>query len=634
MVLSSVAAVAFAGWTAIRLPESIGPLGGSSELVVGGGGLVWVTTGAVLVSLRPRNVLGWFHIAAGAAMAGGAALWAYESSALVLVQDHLGGWTSVVFDPAAAEVEQIRFLLDRLEGATVWPLLLAFYPDGRLPSRAWWWPVGGIVAALVFDVLHAVTGLDGWVGLALYLPSALAICVGSIVRLVQARPPQRQQLAWLVCVVMPVAAFASYSSTEYWFPLDNYPGFLAPIAVAAGVLRYRLLGIEWVLRRWLVYGMLTVLVFGVYLAASAAAGTVLGRRPLPGVLAAAVIAVGLVPVRDRLQRAADRIIFGERRDPLRALIRLGQRVAATPEKELLPAALTSVAAAVRAPAVAVTTADNQIVTQIGGQPGRARAETALPLEFGGERIGTLTVAIPSAEETYTDSQLQLLAALAPQIAVLLRAVQLTEALQAERDRVVAASATERDRLRRDLHDGLGPSLTGVGLGLQALSDALPHTDPAAQTLTERIRAEVATAVAEVRRIIDDLSPAALDTMDLVAAIRRHTQTVSTVLAVEVDAADLPALSPQVESAAFRITTEALTNAARHAHARHAHIILTASDRSLRITVADDGHGIGAANTGVGLASMRRRAETLGGSLRIETTATGTSITATLPLEQP
>jgi signal transduction histidine kinase len=227
-----------------------------------------------------------------------------------------------------------------------------------------------------------------------------------------------------------------------------------------------------------------------------------------------------------------------------------------------------------------------------------------------------------------------LAALAPQIAVLLRALQLTEALQAERDRVIAATATERDRLRRDLHDGLGPSLSGIGLGLQALSDTLPDADPAARTLTERIRAEVTTAVTEVRRIIDDLRPTALDTMGLVEAIRRHTQSIAAALPADVDSADLPALPPQLESAAYRITTEALTNAARHADARHVQVTLTAPDRSLRITVADDGHGIGDATTGVGLASMLHRAETLGGHLHIDTTTTGTTITATLPLEQP
>jgi signal transduction histidine kinase len=416
--------------------------------------------------------------------------------------------------------------------------------------------------------------------------------------------------------------------------LAAIPVVLAPVAVAVGVLRYRLLGIETVLRRWLVYGTLTVLVFAVYLAAATLAGTLLDRGPLPEVLGAALVAVGLAPMRERLQRAADRLIYGARRDPLQALTRLGQRFAATPELELLPAALTSVAAAVRAPGVVVTAPDTQIVASVGTQPVTAGAQMTLPLEFAGEQVGTLAVAPPSVDEAYTDGQVRLLAGLAPQIAVLVRAVKLAEALQAERDRVVAATTTERDRLRRDLHDGLGPSLTGIGLGLQALTDVLDPTDLAPAALLHRIRDEVSMAVAEIRRIIDDLRPTALDTLGLTEAIRRHAATVSTVLHVDIDAADVPTMPPQVETAAYRIASEALTNAVRHADARTVRLGLTAPDRTLRITVADDGHGVGAGTPGVGLASMRRRAEALGGHLDVHTAGTGTTITATFPLEQP
>lgn len=142
------------------------------------------------------------------------------------------------------------------------------------------------------------------------------------------------------------------------------------------------------------------------------------------------------------------------------------------------------------------------------------------------------------------------------------------------------------------------------------------------------------AVAEIRRIIDDLRPTALDSIGLMEAIRRHAATVSTVLHVDIDAADVPTMPLQVESAAYRIATEALTNAVRHADARNVRLSLTTLDRTLRITVADDGHGVGATTPGVGLASMRHRAEALGGHLHIDTAGTGTTITAVLPLEQP
>jgi signal transduction histidine kinase len=368
-----------------------------------------------------------------------------------------------------------------------------------------------------------------------------------------------------------------------------------------------------------------------YLLAAATVGAALDSRWLPGAVAAAGAAVGLAPARDRLQRAADRLVYGERRDPLRAVTLLGTRVATGGELDLLPGALNSVVAAVHAPGAMVTAPDGRVLTAIGVDPAGG---AVLPMMFGGRLVGELRVAPRRPGEQYTAAESRLLAALALQVAVVVRAVGLTEALEAERDRVVAATATERDRLRGDLHDGLGPSLSGVALGLQALSDSVEAGDRAASgALLERIRDEVTVAVTEVRSIIDGLRPTALDRLGLPDAIRRHASTVSATVPVRVDAADLPALPPTVENAAYRITTEALTNVARHARAQEVQVTLSATDSALELTVSDDGCGVGTATAGVGLTSMRRRAETLGGRLGLTSGPTGTTITASLPLEQ-
>ena len=172
----------------------------------------------------------------------------------------------------------------------------------------------------------------------------------------------------------------------------------------------------------------------------------------------------------------------------------------------------------------------------------------------------------------------------------------------------------------------------MGLGLQAVADLVDGPPPAV-TLVERIRAEVTTAVAEIRRIIDDLRPSVLDTAGLAAAVSRHAEAISAALPVAVDTTGLPpTLPPAVETAAYRIATEALTNVARHSGARRAQVELTAVDGTLRVTVTDDGGGIGEPTDGVGLGSMRRRAETLGGRLEIDSSGTGTVVTAVLPLE--
>lgn len=218
---------------------------------------------------------------------------------------------------------------------------------------------------------------------------------------------------------------------------------------------------------------------------------------------------------------------------------------------------------------------------------------------------------------------------------MVRALDLAEALEAERDRVLEATRAERDRLRRDLHDGLGPSLSGVGLSLRALEDALDSGDHAtAQQLNRRTREEVRSAVSEVRRIIDDLRPATLDDSGLADAVRRHAAFAGTAHPVRVTVPeDLPRLHPDVETAAYRITQEALANAVKHAHATRVRVAINADDRALRVQIVDDGQGLPRhRNPGVGLVSMQYRAEALGGTLTLHSDTGGTTVTATLPLQ--
>jgi signal transduction histidine kinase len=647
--LSGLVPLVFMGWVlTLPLPAGVraddlivtlGPVFWLIQTIEGVNGLVWAVVGAVLITLRPHNMLGW--LVQGIGLLG--LVWANGLATYNAYGDAAGwpatmplGWASVLL-----------YWCGMYYALTLLPLL---YPDGRLPGPQWRWVAVAVVALPPIDVAVQALGTDaGWYEGAprvvlwiLQLAAAVAAWAGAIVRLVRARSPQRQQQAWLVLVVVPFAAYNMIRTTvtDVLVPSDDpldlelgdvlgfLPQFLVPVAVAVGVLRYRLLGIESVLRRGLVYGTLTVLVFAVYVGVSAVAGPLLAGETVPGLVGAALVALGLAPLRDRLQRVADRIVHGERHDPLRALTRLGQRVATSGEVELLPQALAAVAEAVRAPGAAVVGTDGRLLagrTVVG-------AGTTLTLEVAGRRVGELHVAAPSQEEQYGREERRLLAALAAQLAVVVRAVELGAAVEASRVRVVEAARAERDRLRRDLHDGLGPSLTGMGLGLQAVADQVAAS-PATVTLVERIHAEVGTAVAEIRRIIDDLRPSVLDTAGLVAAVSRHAETVSAALPVAVDTAGLTsALPPAVETAAYRIATEALTNVARHSGAHHARVELAAVDGALRVTVTDDGGGIADSIAGVGLGSMRRRAETLGGSLEIDSSQTGTVVTATLPLE--
>ncbi|MFD4481691.1 GAF domain-containing sensor histidine kinase [Streptomyces sp. NPDC058471] len=644
VLLSSAAILACAGWIS-TLPHA-DRLGDSVYFVwvVGGASVEWQLTGAVLIGLRPRNMLGWLFLGAGASSIWQVGLAGYGGYGVAVAQPQWPG------AQLAAAVGSGLWFPSMLLTPTI---VLALYPNGHLPSRWWRWPVAG--SATMMALMVCVEAFDpqayddvapghapavalppevlAWLMTGVCLPllvlSTLAIWVGTIVRLVRARTPERQQLTWFVCGAGPLLVVMFIDVPK---PVTAVCVYLIPVVVAVGVLRYRLLGIETVLRRGLVYGSLTLGVIAVYLTATAVVGSALDRRPLPGVVAAALVAVLLAPARDRLQRAADRLVYGARRDPLRAITQLGDEVATAGHVDLLSAALKVVMNALRAPAAMVAAPDGRLVNVQGEM---TVTGPVIPLRVGGRDVGTLTLATRGPAESYNDAETRLLTAMALQIAVLVRALELTEALEAERDRVVAATRAERNRLRHDLHDGLGPSLSGMGLGLQALADALTAGDmPTCTALLARVRVEATTAIGEIRRIIDALRPTVLDTRGLADAVREHARTVALTVPVGVTATALPILPPDVETASYRIITEALTNTARHAHAHHAHVTITADTGSLRIVISDDGTGIGAAASGIGLTSMRRRTEALHGDFTVHSTQAGTTVVATLPLENP
>lgn len=225
--------------------------------------------------------------------------------------------------------------------------------------------------------------------------------------------------------------------------------------------------------------------------------------------------------------------------------------------------------------------------------------------------------------------------LARQVGIAAHAVQLTGEVQRSRERLVTAREEERRRLRRDLHDGVGPSLASIMLKLDAARNLLPRDPGAVDALLAELTTQTQTAIADVRRAVYDLRPPALDELGLIPALRAHAaRLVGKDLHITVDASTaLPALPAAVEVAAYRITLEALTNVVRHAAARTCIVRLSLSDDCLVVELTDDGRGIPAdVRAGVGLTAMRERTVELGGTLQIGSTlGSGGLITATLPL---
>lgn len=594
----------------------------------------------LLVWARPRNSVGW--LLGLSAFLGALCEWGqvFGAHALVVEGSRLPLGALVLSWSAPL------WLASLLTPAT---LLLARYPTGRLSEGRWhrrvdravmvgmvflWIGYAGGLASVTDEVATAVPpvllpqALGAVFGLGaalLLLPSVLFVAVTTVRRMLRSAWPERPQIALLVTATSLSVLLVMFGP---WELLGSAAFALLPLSVAVGVLRYRLLGIEVVIRRTLLYGALTGLVLLVFVAVTAGFTSLLPDGPAPQVLAAAIVAVVLVPARDRLQRLVDRLLYGDRAVPWEAFSRLGREAA---DGSALDEVVAAVAQALRVPGVEVRGADG--TTVVWGRPSEDARE--VPLVVEDQVVGHLRLSPRYGERVLGAADDRLLEALAPLIALVLRGMVLTAALRRERERVVQATEAERARLRRDLHDGLGPSLTGIGLGLEAVAGS-GLTDRS-RAIVARVRAEVGASLEEVRRIIDDLRPGALESSDLLGLLRARAQylTSTSPLRMSVEApATLPPLSPDVEAAALRILEEAVTNVVRHAQATCCTVTVSLDPVSdgLLLRVEDDGVGfLGPREDGVGLDSMRARAAALGGRLDLTGSEHGSVLVAELPL---
>src|SRR6266567_1657105 len=378
----------------------------------------------------------------------------------------------------------------------------------------------------------------------------------------------------------------------------------------------------------------------------------LGRLGLVGLIltfCAILLTTGLVavlfqPFRGRLQRAVNRPMYGERDDPYRVLTRLGQRLEATLAPEaVLPTIVETVALALKLPYVAITLKEEDTLSPAAsfGASREDKGLVRLPLVAQHELVGELVLAPRAPGDAFTPADQRLLEDLTRQIGVAVYAVRLTSDLkrltidlQRSRERLVTAREEERRRLRRDLHDGLGPQLASLTLKLETARNRLGH-DPLAQTLLSDLTTRTQATVADIRRLVYALRPPVLDELGLVSALRELTLQHSDQVAMRLDApASLPDLPAAVEVAVYRIAQEALTNVVRHAAALHCDLQLTLdeSEGLLSLSIQDDGSGLTASRgMGVGLTSMRERAEELGGTWTIEQVESGgTRVLARLP----
>jgi len=412
--------------------------------------------------------------------------------------------------------------------------------------------------------------------------------------------------------------------------------------------------IDIIVSRTLVYGALTACIVALYILLVGALSLL---SQTTGNLLISLLATGLIaflfqPLRERLQRGVNRLVYGERDDPYVALSRLGRRleVSLAPEA-VLPTVVTTVREVLKLPYVAIYLQQDshgfKIVAESASPllqiengrirvPGMNREGLCFPLIHQGETLGYIVLGPRAPNEAFGSTDLRLLDDLAPQVGVAVHAVRLTADLQRSRERLVLAREEERRRLRRDLHDDLGPTLASLGLAASTVAELIPRNPTAATKLVKELEGQIRGTVGNIRKLVYDLRPPTLDELGLLAAVReraaRYSNAPNAFHVAVAAPAELPALPAAVEVAAYRIVQEALENVLKHSRALEC-VIRFANHNGLEIEITDDGIGLPSSITpGVGLRSMRERAEELGGSCVIERSLTGgTRILAHLPI---
>ncbi len=558
------------------------------------------------------------------------------------------------------EAQRWAYALWEFAGNALLLPVLYLFPDGRFMPRWTAWVAVLSAVPTAGRILWPGSFLDPthwpvWLGLPAYISVYATPVVAQVYRFRHTTNPlQRQQIKWLgigaagmaLCILAMASGIVLYGAA----PAAVNPAVSKliygvfrtllmlpiPLSLAVAILRYRLWDLDVIIQRTLLYGGLSLGLLGLNVAVVAWLGAALGISGglITSLVATTLVALLFQPAYSYLQGRISRLMYGDRGEPLAVLTRLtGLLEAPKTPQELLPDLVRTTAQVLRLPYVAVRLAreGGLVVVAQAGEPGREY--TAFPLTYQGEALGVLEVATRAPGEPLSAADLNLLTHIAGQAAASAQALRLTEDLQRSRQRIVTAAEEERRRLRRDLHDGLGPALASLTLSLDAALNMLSREQTQVRDLLSDLRDEARTATTDVRRLVYGLRPPALDLgvraalQDLITAYQ-HTQLVIT-LSVPEEIAPLPAA---VEVAIYRIAQEALTNVAKHARANQCSIVLEPLPGAVRLEVTDDGQGIGPAPTkGVGLQSMRERAAELGGTCRYEPALPkGTKVIAILP----
>ncbi|HEV3234179.1 MAG TPA: GAF domain-containing sensor histidine kinase [Candidatus Dormibacteraeota bacterium] len=644
--------------------------------------VLFAVVGFIVARRQPQNVMGWLLLAIGICIPlGSANNYAINS----------------LYDPGAFPAPAIVQLVGRMASLLALVLLVSsflFFPDGRLLSGRFRWfvylaVVAGILveARTLFDTtaldygsvkLANPTGIPAAAGLVRLLevaalPAGFAAAVAGVVSLVlryrRGTAETRHQLKWVVAAliwfvgcmafafVAPAMLNTSTSITDIAVAV-GYP--VLPISIGIAVLKYRLYDIDVVISRTLVYGALAAFITAVYVAIVVGIGTLVGSGGQPNLLlsivATAVVAVAFQPVRERLQKVANRIVYGKRATPYEVLSQFSERVAETyAADEALPRMARVLAEGTGAERAEVWLRGGNTLRQAASWPAEANgraslpvtgqllpeipeSDRAVPVRHQGELLGALTVS-KRRGEAMTPVEDKLLDDLASQAGLVLKNVGLTaellarlEDLRASRQRLVAAQDEERRRLERNLHDGAQQNLVALKVKL-GLAETLAEKDPEkARELVGQLKSDADEALETLRDLARGIYPPLLADKGLTAALAGQARKAT--LPVAIDADGVGRYPQEVEAAVYFCVLEALQNVQKYAHASRASVRLMARDGTLSFEVEDDGDGFDvlSAKKGSGLTNMADRLDALGGTVDIQSAVgAGSTLRGGLPV---
>ncbi|MEX0985581.1 MAG: ATP-binding protein [Actinomycetota bacterium] len=647
----SLVAIVFLGlsWSETLPPGSFGFRGFTLLFVVAFG-----TVGALIASRHASNSIGWIFLVA-----------ALLSSIQELAQEY-AVYADASPDRAWGAVAAWIPAWIWIPGTGAMLFLLLLFPDGHLLSPRWRWAawLGALgivigVAGLAFapgplenfasiDNPFGVDGLaffgpGGSTALSLYGVALLLAATSIVLRYRRSSGTQRQQLKWLVTSGVFIALTLSFSFVaQYALSIDEGSAYLSlslvviaafvsmPVATGIAVLQYRLYDIDLVIKKTVVFALITASLTIVFLGALA--------LTLGGVVGGLLIAVTFGPIRDRARRIADRIVYGRRATPYEMLSEFTNRIGdAYAADDVLPEMADVLRRATGADVARVWLKVGGAFRQVAGSPDDAPAadafatDGAIEVRHQGETLGALSVQMP-ANDALDPTRERFAQDLASQAGLVLRNVSLVEELRESRRRIVTAQDERARTLERNIHDGAQQQLVALAVK-QRLAAGLISRDPSrAEALLEELQAQTGDALENLRDLARGIYPPLLADKGLVAALEAQGRKAAT--PVTLHAGEIGRYPQEIESAVYFCVLEALTNVAKYARASHVTVTLGQEAGALAFDVTDDGAGFdrSALSYGTGLQGMTDRLEALGGALHVQSSAgNGTTVRGSVPV---